>query len=353
VRIAVCRPQVVFVRGGAEIFTDRLVDELRSRGHDVDLVSIPIQLWPNDRVVASGLMWRLVDLHTHTTVAADLVIATKFPSYLIEHPNKVVWLVHQWRQAYELDGTEFGQLGDSPDDRSIRDRIQAADRASLGGARKLFATSQNVAARLRQSTGLEAEVLPHPPQDLDYRCESYEPFVLSVGRLDPLKRIDLLLEAAALEPRLRVVIAGEGPDRTRLEALGDSLGLGVRARFTGAVPAGELARLYATCRAVYYAPVDEDFGMVPYEAFRSRKPVVTATDSGGPLEIVVDRATGRVVEPAAPALAAAFAALLDDEQAARAYGDAGNAAVAGVTWDAAIARLLLPPDKRSRRTERG
>ena len=80
--------------------------------------------------------------------------------------------------------------------------------------------------------------------------------------------------------------------------------------------------------------------MVPFEAFRSRKPVVTTTDSGGPLEIVVERKTGRVTEPEAAALAAALKELLDDEATARAYGEAGNAAVAGVTWDAAIERLL-------------
>ena len=49
-RIAVCRPQVVFVRGGAEIFTDRLVVELRARGHDVE-VAAP---WSLGRVSAVG-----------------------------------------------------------------------------------------------------------------------------------------------------------------------------------------------------------------------------------------------------------------------------------------------------------
>ena len=121
--------------------------------------------------------------------------------------------------------------------------------------------------------------------------------MLSVGRLDPLKRLDLLLEAAALEPRLTVVVAGEGPDRERLARLSSELGLGDRVRFDGRVGEERLAELYATCRAVYYAPVDEDFGMVPLEAFRACKPVVTATDSGGPLDFVVAGETGWVVEP--------------------------------------------------------
>ena len=131
-RIAVCRPQQPFVRGGAEIFTDELTAELRARGHEADVITVPFQTWPNEKLLTSGVMWRFVDLLPDGATPADLVIATKFPSYLVEHPNKVVWLVHQFRQAYELDGTEFGQLGDSDTDREIRERITAADRYALG-----------------------------------------------------------------------------------------------------------------------------------------------------------------------------------------------------------------------------
>jgi len=74
--------------------------------------------------------------------------------------------------------------------------VQALDRVALGEARKVFATSRNVADRLRRSTGIDAEVMPHPPQELPYRCDEYGDFVLSVGRLDRAKRIDLLIEAA-------------------------------------------------------------------------------------------------------------------------------------------------------------
>src|SRR5205085_6596331 len=154
--------------------------------------------------------------------------------------------------------------------------------------RKIFATSGNVAGRLRASTGLEAEVMPHPPAPLAYRCEGYDDFILSVNRLDRAKRIDLLIEAAAQSPGLRVVIAGDGPDRERLEQLARERGLDGRATFAGRVSDAELADLYARCLGVYYAPFDEDYGLVPYEAFLSEKPVVTTTDAGGPLDIVRD-----------------------------------------------------------------
>ena len=125
--------------------------------------------------------------------------------------------------------------------------------------------------------------------------------MLSVNRLDRAKRIDLLIAAAKSQPGLRIVIAGDGPDRERLEQLAS--GLNGQIEFAGRVDDARLADLYARCLAVYYAPVDEDFGMVPYEAFLSAKPVVTTNDAGGPLEVVHDRQTGLVVAPQAAELA--------------------------------------------------
>ena len=334
------RPQVPFARGGAEIFTDRLVGELRARGHDADLVSVPFKWYPGTRVLTQAFVWRLLDLEEADGRPIDVVVATKFPSYLVRHRDKRVWLLHQFRQAYELDRTELGQFDESAEERALRRRIQHLDRIALGEATRLFATSRNVADRLQSSTGLDAEVLPHPPQELSYRCEGYGDFVLSVNRLDRAKRIDLLLEAAALDGSLEVVIAGEGPDRPRLEALAHERGLDGRARFAGRVGEDELAELYGRCLAVYYAPVDEDFGMVPFEAFLSEKPVLTTTDAGGPLEVVADRRTGLVVAPEAADVARGLAWLRDHREEAASLGRAGKAIAAEVTWDRAIARLL-------------
>jgi len=335
-RIAVCRPQVPFARGGVEIFTDDLVHQLRERGHEADLVSVPFKWYPGERVLTQAFLWRLLDLEEADGRRVDLVIATKFPSYAVRHPNKVVWLVHQFRQAYELDRTELGQFGESPADRAARRKVQELDRVALGEARRLFATSRNVADRLQRSTGLVAEVMPHPPQELAYRCDEYGDFVLSVGRLDRAKRIDLLLEAAR-RGRIPVVVAGDGPDRARLESLANGAGT---VRFLGRVSEEELTDLYARCLAVFYAPVDEDFGMVPYEAFLSEKPVVTTTDAGGPLEVVSDRATGLVCEPRADELAAACEWLRGHVEAAKEWGAAGRELAQRVTWDATIERLL-------------
>src|SRR6185295_13716692 len=143
----------------AEFVAERLTEELAAMGHEADLVTVPFKWYPGTRVLSQAFLWRLLDLEEVDGRLVDLVIATKFPSYVIRHPNKVVWLVHQFRQAYELDRTDLGQFGESARDRALRRQVQTLDRRTLGEARKLAATSRNVADRLEESTGLEAEVL--------------------------------------------------------------------------------------------------------------------------------------------------------------------------------------------------
>ncbi|MGH2933615.1 MAG: glycosyltransferase family 4 protein [Gaiellaceae bacterium] len=339
-RVAVCIPQVPFERGGAEIVADDLVEQLRKRDHEAELVTVPFKWYPGVRVLTQAFLWRLLDLEEANGRPIDAVIATKFPSYAVRHPRKVVWLLHQFRQAWDLDRTELGQFSESAEDRALRRQVLAFERTVLAEAHALFATSGNVAGRLKASTGLEAEIMPHPPAPLAYRCERYDDFILSVNRLDRAKRIDLLLEAAAAEPSLRIVIAGDGPDRPRLERLARDRGLDGRAEFTGRVSDAQLADLYAHCLGVFYAPVDEDFGMVPFEAFLSEKPVLTTTDAGGPLDVVHDRQTGLVVQPHPAELARACVWLRDHADEARAFGRAGNEIARAVTWDSCIDRLL-------------
>lgn len=339
-RLAVCMPQVPFERGGTEIFADGLVASLREHGHETELVTVPFKWYPGERVLTQAFLWRLLDLEEANGRPVDAVIATKFPSYVVRHPNKVVWLLHQFRQAWDLDRTELGQFSESAEDRALRRKVLELDRLTLGEAKKIFTTSSIVAGRLHDSTGLDAEVLAPPPAPLAFRSAPSEGFVLSVNRLDRAKRIDLLIEAAALAPGVRIVIAGDGPDRERLEKLAHEQGLDGRATFAGRVSDDELADLYARCLGVYYAPVNEDYGLVPYEAFLSEKPVVTMSDAGGPLDIVHDRETGLVVAPRREELAAALEWLGANEGEAQALGRAGRDIARAVTWDACVGRLL-------------
>ena len=189
--------------------------------------------------------------------------------------------------------------------------------------------------RLRQGPILEFPAIGPSPDD-----GVPQGFVLSASRLDLAKRIDLLLDAAALEDGFDVVIASDGPDRDRLEEVARARGLDGRVRFEGRVSPERLAELYATCTAVFYAPLDEDFGMGPYEAFLSAKPVITTTDAGGPLDVVHDRRTGLVVAPEPAAIGRAASWLREHEREAADFGRAGKTLADEVTWDRAIARLL-------------
>jgi len=321
------------------VMADTLAEELRARGHEAETVTVPYKWYPGTRVLDQAFLWRLLDLEEADGRPIERVIATKWPSYCVRHPNKVVWVTHQFRQAYDYDRSpDFGQFSESPEDRATRAAVERLDRVALGEARRVFAISQNVVDRLKRFTDVDATYLPPPPQKLPYRTAEPERFVLSVNRLDRAKRIDLLIEAVKRDPSLRVVITGEGPDRDRLERL--AAGLNGQVRFAGRVADDELADLYARSLAVFYAPIDEDFGMVPYEAFLSGKPVVTAHDAGGPLEVVRDRETGVVVAPEAAAVAEACAYLAAHVDEAKAWGRAGRAIAERVTWDACVDALL-------------
>ena len=338
-RIAVCAPQVPFEHGGAELFTETLVSELGKRGHEAALVTVPFKWYPGTRVLTQAFLWRLLDLEESNGRPIDLVVGTKFPSYGVRHPNKVIWCVHQFRQAYDFDRTPLGQFSESPEGRATIEAVRRFDEVAFGEAKAVFATSQNVAKRIRDSIGVEAQVMPHPAQTLPYRFEKIGDFVLSVGRLDRAKRVDLLLEAAKMGG-FRVTVAGDGPERAALEQRARDLGIAERVAFEGRVSDERLAELYATCGCVYYAPIDEDFGMVPYEAFLSGKPVLTTRDAGGPLEVVIDRETGTVVAAAPGSIADGAARLLNSPERAREKGERGRKVAETVTWDATIERLL-------------
>lgn len=339
--VLVCEAQVPFVTGGAESLVRSLIEHLRAAGYETDLVSVPFKWYPKDEILAHAAAWRLLDLSESNGRPVDLVIATKFPTYFARHPNKVVWLIHQHRAAYELCGTEYSDFAHTEPDVELRDRLLALDREMLGECRRRYAISTNVAGRLQRFNGLAAEPLHHPPT-LAGRLHhaTYGSYVLSVARLETVKRVDLAIEAMhyADEP-LRLIVVGEGTQSENLRRKTAAAGLGHRVEFVARVSDDELVELYANALAVVYPPFDEDYGYATLEAFLARKPVVTATDSGGTLAFVEDGVSGLVCEPHAEAVGAAFNALADRKRAA-ALGDAGHARAAAVTWDGVIEKLV-------------
>ncbi|HET6261712.1 MAG TPA: glycosyltransferase family 4 protein [Chloroflexia bacterium] len=340
-RIAICTTQVPFVYGGNEVLVEGLRDALVERGHRVSIISIPYRWHPRKHIVTGALAWRLIDITESNGEPVDLAICTKWPSYVVKHPRKVVWLVHQFRQAYDWFGTPLSDFTSMPEDRRVRRLILKMDHTALSESRGVFTISENVANRLRRFNGLEGTPL-YPPlrSGLSLEPGPYGDYVFSLNRLDPAKRIGLLLEALAQAPEVRAVIAGTGPEADNLKRQATRLGVANRVEFAGFVSDEEASRLYRSAGAVYYAPVDEDYGYGTIEAFQAARPVITTSDAGGVLEFVEHGVTGLVSPPEPAAIARSLQRVVSNREEAEMMGRAGRERVRDITWDRVVEALL-------------
>ncbi|MEP6802592.1 MAG: glycosyltransferase family 4 protein [Acidobacteriota bacterium] len=340
-RILVLGVQTPFSEGGAEKHVRRLTDELQQRGIEADLVTLPLLERERFDLLRSALSWRSLDLSEVGGRPVDAVIATRFPSYAARHSNKVVWLIHQYRQAYDQFGTPYSDFTASAEDRRTREAIAQVDRVGLTEARRVFANSQTVADRLTRFNGIQSEPLYHPPPLAGrYRSGEFGDYALCVGRLDAWKRADLAIAALVHAPRTRLILVGRGPEEDRCRRLAAELSVADRIRWVARAEEDELLNLYAGARLVVVPPAGEDLGYVPLEAFLSGKPVLTTDDSGGPLEFVEHGVTGFVVPPRPEAVGAAIRVAWGEVDALQAMGERGRARVQALTWDAAVNALL-------------
>lgn len=350
-RILVLGVKVPFTHGGQEVLVASLVKQLKARGHDVDTIELPFNPLPKYNLITQAAMWRALDLENFCGQRIDLVIPTKFPSYYARHPRKSVWLVHQLRSVYDLYGSQFSDIGDDPRDEAMRRLLTDGDTRVLGECAFRATISKNVAERLRAFNGLEATVL-YPPLPLGnrYQSETSEPYILSVGRICRIKRLDMVINALALTPGLSLKIVGVDDEPGAMEYFQNEIkkhDLGGRVQFLGRVSDEELITLYARAMAVFYAPFNEDYGYVTLEAMASGRPIVTATDSGGTLEFVRHEENGFVVPPTPEAMAAVFNSLRADPSLARRVGAVGRSDIEqsgmlSAGWDAVIDGLLSP-----------
>lgn len=225
------------------------------------------------------------------------------------------------------------------------------------GSDAVTAISTYTAERLRrQVPGADPDIIPfgatvEPREDLPApRTDPDAPFeLLFVGRLVERKGVHLLLDAlASLPPERRVVlrVVGDGPERPRLQAQAERLGLGPRVVFHGFVTKEELQARMEECDCfVLPAVIDakgdtEGLGVVLLEAMSYGKPTI-ASAAGGIVDIVRDGRNGFLVPPGdAPALAGAIARMMDDPAAARRMGVNGRDDVrADFSWDVIVGRL--------------
>ena len=344
-KVLICHSVVPFVFGGAELLVKGLSRAVREAGYQVDVVSIPYQWDPPEKIIESSLIWRLLCPDESPVGEIDLVIATKFPTYAVEHPNKVAWVLHQHRSAYDLKGTIYDDFTRYDGAREYRRIIRDMDRRFLSECRGVFSISERVSRRMSEYCGVDSKAVYHPPPfDGLYRCQGYSDDVLVVGRLEPLKRVDLVIRAMKFVRRkgARLRVVGSGFLDASLKELAAEEGVADRVVFEGFVPDDELLSLYARAGCVVLAPFEEDYGYTVLEAFKSRRPVVVTDDSGGPLEFVRDGENGLVVPARPEEMAGAIDTLLSDRKKAKRLGAAGLESVEGMSWDQVVEALVDP-----------
>lgn len=339
-RVLVTATLVPFMRGGADHHIEGVTHALRAHGHDVDVLRLPFRFAPEADIEALMAYADGLDMSAPNGVEIDRAISLQFPAWGIAHPAHSVWVMHQHRAAYEL----WDDANASAAQRHLRDAVHAFDNRHLPRAQHLFANSRRVAQRLRDYNGLDATPLYHPPQGAErFYCDADWGYVFCPSRLESLKRQDLLIEAARyLKSPLRIIIAGEGGQAARYQALIERYDLGERVRLVGHISEAEKRAYYAHAMAVFFGPHDEDYGYITLEAMLAAKPVLTCTDSGGPCEFVDHNETGWVVPPEPREIAAALDAAWNDRQRTAAMGQAGRDAYrrADIRWEHVVARLL-------------
>ena len=345
-RIAILTTQCPFVVGGAELHAKSLERVLREAGHEAEIISMPFKWYPSTTILDHMLAARSLDVSEFNGVKIDLAICLKFPAYLMQHPNKVHWILHQHRQSYDLWDSGHSDLYDDENGKLVREAVREADNVELAAAPHVFANSANVAKRLLRYNNVVAEPLYHPPP-LEGRLSRGEfgDYFYYPSRLSKAKRQDFVLRALArTEKNVRVVFSGapDNPEYGReLARLAQELGVADRVTWKGFVSDEDMIGLYARARGVVFTPIDEDLGYVALEAMLAGKPLLTLSDTGEPATLTRDGVEGFVVSPEPEALADVMNRLAGAKDLAAKMGEAAHQRYKGldISWANVVAKL--------------
>lgn len=345
-RIAIVSVQVPFINGGAELLAYNLKNQLIKKGYNADIVTIPFKWYPEETLMNSMLIAKLIDLNEVNGVQIDKLIVLKFPAYYVNHPNKVLWLLHQHRQIYELWGTEYGDVDTMPHGNALREVIINNDNKCFSEIKNKYTISQTVSDRLLKYNGIKSNPLYHPPINFESLFNSsYENYIFYPSRIDKIKRQYILIESLLFtKSPTKIIFSGskDGEEYIKIKRFIDKHKLGDRVIFKGVVSEEEKRNLYASALGIYNGPYMEDYGYVTLEAFYSRKPVITLNDSGGPLEFVDDAQNGFVAESTPEIIAEKIDYLYYNKHKAKEYGDAGYEKMLElkINWDHVIEELV-------------
>jgi glycosyltransferase involved in cell wall biosynthesis len=343
-KVLIVNNMAPFVWGGAEELAVNLQRNLVINGHDAEVMRIPFQWEPATRIPSQMLMVRALELSN-----VDHVIALKFPAFYIRHPKKTLWLLHQYRQAYDL--FDAGQTNLPPGEvgEELKALIKNADNQTFAECRHIFTNSEVTRQRLRKYNGFDAEVLLPPINNPEiFSNGENRGYIFAGGRVNSMKRQHLLVEAMRhTGQQVKLLVAGppDSPaDAQLLQRTVDEYGLSDRVtldlRF---LPREKYAEYLNHAAAVAYLPFDEDsLGYVAMEAATAKKALISTTDSGGILGLAKNQQTGWVTEPTPTALAEVLSEAIAKPAIARKYGvgafDLWTSF--GITWPATVERLL-------------
>ena len=340
--VLVLGAQIPFVKGGAELLNESLLREI-NKLEDVtaELVQLPFKWYPEEQMINDIFSWRLQDFSESNGKTIDLVIPTKFPTYAAEHKNKVLWLVHQHRVIYDLEGTEY----DAWRNQIVRTKVKSLDNRFFRECRKIFTISETVSKRLEHYNHYDSTPL-FPPPFFGGKIYpgKYKDRVIYIGRLEPNKRPDLLLDALRYAKKAKVSIIGKGrsEDTERLMRLIEKYGISDRCEILGYLPEEDLLRHLADCRALFYAPFDEDYGYATIEAFLAGKPVISCDDSGEVVTFIRRTGSGFISDTDPRNIASNLLKIYEmSEKELEDMGHKGYELAKDITWDKILKALVL------------
>jgi len=344
-RIGVATVQVPFIRGGAENHTTGLVKAISEFGHEAEAISMPFRFSPVSEVKRSMDIWESENFEHMNGYNMDLVICLKFPTFYLKHNHKIAWVMHQNRAVYDLWNTPLSEaLSQTDEGRQLRQEIIERDNKALNSCKGIFANSKTVADRLLRFNQINSIPLYHPPKFISHFYNApAEPYIFFPSRLEDLKRQDLLIKAMKyVKSPVVALLAGDGGKKPALQDMISQMDLTHRVRLIGRLTDDEMFGFYAHCLGVFFGPYDEDYGYVTLEAMLSAKSVITCTDSGGPLEFVIDKETGFVVKPEPEAVAQAIDDLYFHQKLAAEMGKNGRERYhkLNISWENVIQQLL-------------
>lgn len=322
--------QLSGAQGGAEIFHQKLYENFCRYVPHVTLLEVPCCENTYEDILRGYQVCYDLDLSQY-----DAVISSKAPTFAVQHPNHVCYLMHTVRVFYDM----FNEISGDPQNVERQKLLFRMDRELLSPprTRKLFSIGHEVTDRLLEFIGVDSIPLHPGITASGFYCGEAQDYIFMPGRLHKWKRVDLVIQAMKyVKSPIHLKIAGKGD---QMEALKAMAGKDERIEFLGYLSEEQIREYYANALAVAFTPVREDYGYILHEAFKSCKPVLTCVDSGEPARFIRQGINGFAAEPRPEELAQWIDYFYMHKEDAAQMGKNGMQDIENITWDHVVQTL--------------